>query len=268
MYPIQNGLSFLVQQSVVTGGQFDGSEYGRAIGRFPLSASSGTSSVVRVSSKLYGLDGNAYLLQLFDPGSGINNPATVATLQGTKVIVTLRRSSGGGVLATAQEVADAINRARLGVAAWYEGNGNGVVAAQAALHINNVRAGVNSSLRGPNAEQFIWSLPTSTNGGFFYFEQEQPVLVHQFEAKFDINSGGPYTVTVKRVNLTPNLEPIAGEDIPVFVWDQLTPLRPDIAFSDVGIILHPLQALQVVTSSAMTGIARFDVRKSAGYPFP
>ena len=44
-------------------------------------------------------------------------------------------------------------------------------------------------------------------------EQEQPVLVHQFEAKFDIASGGPYTVTIKRVNLTPNLEPIAGEDI-------------------------------------------------------
>lgn len=268
MYPIQNGLSFLVQQSVTGTGAFNGSEYGRALGRFPYAASAGSNNVVRISARLYGLDGNAYQLQLLDLGAGINNPATTVSEQGSKIIVTLRRSSSGGILATAQEVADAINRARLGVGAWYEGSGNGVVAAQAATVINNVRSGVNSTQRGPNVEQYIWSLPVNDDGGFFYFEQEQPVLVHQFEAKFDIPSGGPHTVTVSRVNLTPNLEPIAGESIPVFVWDQLTATRPDISFSDVGIILHPLQALTVSTSTALTGVARFDVRKSAGYPFP
>ena len=268
MYPIQNGLSFLVQQSVTGAGAFDGSEYGRALGRFPLAAAPGANNVVRISARLYGLDGNNYQLQMLDLGAGINNPATTVSEQGSKIVVTLRRSAGGGILATAQEVADAINRARLGVGAWYEGSGNGVVAAQAATAINNVRVGVNSTQRGPNVEQYIWSLPTGTNGGFFYFEQDHPVLVHQFEAAFNIPSGGPHTVTVSRVNLTPNLEPIAGESIPVFVWNQLTPLRPDISFSDVGILLHPLQALTVATSSALTGVARFDVRKSAGYPFP
>jgi len=268
MYPIQNGLSFLVQQSVTGTGVFNGSEYGRAQGRFPFAALPNSDNVVRISARLYGLEGNNYQLQLVDPGIGTNNPSTTAVIQGSRVVVTLRRSSGGGLLATAQEVADAINRARLGVGAWYEGTGNGVVAAQGATVINNVRSGVNSTQRGPNVEQYIWSLPINTNGGFFYFEQEQPVLVHQFESKFDILSGGPHTVTVARVNLTPNLDPIAGESIPVFVWNQLTPTRPDISFSDVGILLHPLQALTVSTSTALTGVVRFDVRKSAGYPFP
>jgi len=267
MYPIQNGLSFLVQQSTVAGGAFTGAEYGRAIGRFPLAAAPGANNVVRISARLYGLDGNAYRLQMVDPGSGVNNLATTVAEQGSTIVVTLRRSIAGGILATAQEVADAINRARLGVAAWYEGNGNAVVAPQAATLINNVRSGVNAALRGPDAQQYIWSLPAAVNGGFFYFEQEQPVVAHQFEAKFDIPSGGPFTVTVSRVNLTPNLEPIPSESIPVFVWDQLTPSRPDIAIADMGVTLHPLQALQVVTSSSLTGIVRFDVRKSPSYPY-
>lgn len=268
MYPIQTGQSFLVQQSVTTGGAFTGAEYGRAIGRFPFVAAPGDNTVVRISARLYGLDGNAYQLQLLDPGVGVNYPATTVTQQGSKVIVTLRRSAMGGLQATAQEVSDAINRARLGVAAWYEGNGNGVVAPQGALAINNLASGVNSALRGPNAEQYIWSLPTSTNGGLFYFEQEQPLLIQQFEAKFNVLSGGPYTVTVERVNLTPNLEPILPEAIPVFVWDLLTVSRPDIAIADMAVALHPQQALRVSTNTPLTGVVRFDVRRLAGYPFP
>ena len=115
MYPIQNGLSFLVQQSVTGTGVFNGSEYGRAQGRFPFAALPNSDNVVRISARLYGLEGNNYQLQLVDPGIGTNNPSTTAVIQGSRVVVTLRRSSGGGLLATAQEVADAINRARLGV---------------------------------------------------------------------------------------------------------------------------------------------------------
>jgi hypothetical protein len=92
--------------------------------------------------------------------------------------------------------------------------------------------------------------------------------VFQFESLFNSVGVGPETVTVSRANLDPNLEVIAGETIPVFVWNNLTSARPDIAFSDVGIILQPQQALLVSVTNNLTGVARFDLRKTAGYPYP
>lgn len=255
----------MVQQSVTGAGQFTGVDYGRALGRFPVSAASGTNSVVRVAARLYGTDANAYTVSFVDPG--VDTANTVATQLGSAITVTLRRQSGA-IVATAQNVAEAINRARLPISASYEGNGNGVVATQGATHINNISNGADSALRGPNADQFIWSIPSSTDGGLFYFENDQQILVHQFEALFNVASGGPYTVTVSRVNLDSNLEVISGESIPVFVWEQLTTSRPDVAFSDVGIILHPFQALTVTVTGGLTGVVRFDVRKTAGYPYP
>lgn len=259
----------MVQQSVTgVGGTFSGTEYGRAKARFPFAALPGANTVVRVSSKLYGIASNVYTLSMFDNGAGTNVLATTAQLLGNEVRVTLRRTSGGGIQATAAEVAAAINAANLPVCAWYEGDGNGVVAAQSALAITNLTSGYDPSLRGPNANQFIWSLPATTPGGWFYFENQEPVLVYQFECLFNAVGVGPETVTVSRANLTPNLEEIAGETIPVFVWANLTNSRPDIAFSDVGIILHPQQALKVTVTNNLTGVARFDLRKTAGYPYP
>jgi len=56
--------------------------------------------------------------------------------------------------------------------------------------------------------------------------------------------------------------------VPVLVYDTLTSLKPDIAFTDVGILLHPGQGLRVTTSSGgLPGLVRFDVRKSAKYPY-
>ena len=269
MYPIQSGQSFMVQQSVSgVGGTFSGAEYGRAKGRFPLGAAPGANTVVCVSAKLYGVASNVYTLSMFDNGAGTNVLATTVQLLGNEARVTLRRTSGGGIQATAAEVATAINSANLPIAAWYEGNGNGVVAAQSALPIGNLAQGFNASLRGPNANQFIWSLPATTPGGFFYFENQEPIMVFQFESLFNSVGVGPETVTVSRANLNPNLEVIAGETIPVFVWNNLTTSRPDISFSDVGIILQPQQALLVAVTNNLTGVARFDLRKTAGYPYP
>lgn len=255
----------MVQQSVTGTGQFNGANYGRALGRFPASATLGMNTVVRVAARLHGTDANAYTVSFVDPG--IDTANTVATQLGSAITVTLRRQSGV-IAATSQNVAEAINRAGLPISASYEGNGNGAVAAQAATPIINVKSGADSSLRGPNADQFIWSLPSNTDGGLFYFENDQQILIHQFEALFNVPSGGPYTVTVSRVNLDSNLEVISGESIPVFVWEHLSTARPDVAFSDVGIIVHPFQALSVATTGALTGVVRFDVRKTAGYPYP
>lgn len=258
----------MVQQSVTGTGAYDGTQYGRAKGRFPLSGEATINQVVRVSARLLGTQPNAYTLQFYDAGVGTPVTATHATANGSAITVTLRRKSTGSVEAVASEVALAINQARLGIAASYEGDGNGVVTPMAATPIGNLQLGVDPDLRGPNADQYIWALPLNASAGFFYFEQDAPLLVHQFEALFSDLPSGLSSVTISRVNLDSNLEPIAGESVPIFVWENLSTARPDIAFSDVGIILHPFQALTVAAPETVPGLVRFDVRRTAGYPYP
>lgn len=267
MYPIQNGRSFLVQQSVTGTGRYASAAYGRALGRFPHGAAPGDSAVVRVSSKLLGTLANAFTIAFLDAGAGVTVSTTTVNQLGSVFNVNLRRSSGA-LLATAQEVAAAVNAANLAIVASYEGSGNGVVSAFTATSIGNLSVGVDPATRGANVDQYVWSLPVDVDGGFFYFEQNEPVLVHQFEALFNVASGGPYTVTVSRTNLDANLEPIIAETIPVFVWDSLTVARPDAAFSGEAILLHPKQALVVAVTGGLNGVVRFDVRKTAGYPYP
>jgi hypothetical protein len=151
--------------------------------------------------------------------------------------------------------------------AVYNGTGNGVVAAYGPAAANNSALGVDPAIRGANNEQYLYFVPANTSAGFFFFEQEETITVRQFEALFTV-PGGTYTVTVYRVNLNSNYEPILSEAIPVFVWDGITTTRPDIAFSDVGIILHPAQALRVVVNGGgLPGVVRFDVRKGGRYPY-
>lgn len=262
-YPIQSGNPFTVQQSVTGTGVFDGTEYGRAKGQVP---NGNPNAVVRLSARLYGVVPNAYTIQFVDAGAGVLVPTTSAQQIGAAIQVNLRRDPGLGILATAAEVAEAINRAHTGLVATYGGTGNGVVSAYGPSLANNTAVGVDPALRGPNANQFLWYYPANQSGGFFFFEQEEPLVLRQFEGTFTV-LGGTQTVLVKRVPLNSNLEPILSEAIPVFVWDQLTTAKPDIAFSDVGIILQPQQAILVVTSTPMGGVVRLDVRKSARYPY-
>lgn len=255
MYSLQNGRPFLVQQICSGSGKFNGTEYGRAKG---VITNANPNAIVRVSARLYGTIGNAYTIQFIDAGAGVVVPATVASVSGYSVNVKLRRDALA-ILATAAEVVDAINSAPLGIVAVYNGTGNGVVAAQAPIPITNTAFGFDPAVRGPNDDQYLWYYPTNQNGGFFYFEQMRAITVRQFEALFTVGVG-TFTVTVSRVNLNSNLEPIAGESVPVFVWDQLTSVRPDIAVAEPGLSLLPMQALQVTTSGGgLPGIARFEV---------
>lgn len=262
MYPISTGNPFLVQQSVSGTGVFDGSEYGRAKATLP---NGDANAVVRLSARLYGSASNAYSVELVDRGGSIVVPTTVIEQSGAAIRVILRRSSVA-ILATAQEVAAAINALGLagGVCATYGGTGNGVVSAASAVSLTG---GVNPVDRAGNHTQYVYVHPVNVSGGFFYFEQEETITVRQFECKFQV-PGGTYAVTVSRVNLNENLEPIMAESIPCFVHDLLTVDKPDIAFADVGILLHPRQGLLVtVDGGGLPGVVRFDVRKGARYPY-
>lgn len=260
MYPIQTGNPFMVQQIVSGSGGFDGSDYGRATGI--VTGSSGNNGL-QLSARLYGAHGNDYTLQLVNAGAGVAVAGTTATQSGNNVIVSLRRTTSA-ITATAVEVAQAINAIHCGLAARHTGTGLGVVAAYPTTAL--MSGGYEPVLRGQPATQFLWTPAANVSAGLFFFEQEETITIRQFEAKFTISSG-THSVTVSRENLDERLQPIAAESIPVFAWDHLTSTNPDIAFSDVGIIVHQNQALKVVTPSTLAGTVRFDVRKGARYPY-
>lgn len=264
MYPVALGQTFMAQQSVSGTGVFDGTEYGRAKG---VVTNADPNAVVRVSARLYGPAPNSYTIAFLDAGSGITVPATTVRQTGSAIEVTLRRSIELGLLATAAEVAHAINTTQTGIVATYGGTGNGVVDAVAAQPITGTASGVDSLISGPNGEMIRTYLPVNQNGGFFYFEQPVTLVIRQFEAKFTLASG-TYTVTVERVNLNENLEPLSTEAIPNYVWEGITAARPDIAYSDNNLYLQPYQALRVLTSgSGLPGVVRFDARRVSGYPY-
>jgi hypothetical protein len=261
MYPIQTGNPFMVQQIVSGSGGFTGSDYGRAVG--VVNGNTADNSLA-LSARFYGERANDYTLQLFDSGTSTVQVATTATLSGNHVTVTLSRT-GSALTATAIDVARAINAVpNLGIVARHTGTGQGIMAATALTPL--MSGGAEPHFRGQPPSLFLWALPTNSNGGLFFFEQEETILVRQFESSFS-NITGVQSVTVLRVNLDEKLQPITEGAIPVFVWDQLTSAKPNIAFSDVGIILHQNQALKVITTSNLPGVVRFDVRKGARYPY-
>lgn len=106
MYPAAVGTSFVVQQEVSGSGQFNGAEYGRARATLPNGDSN---AVVRVAARLFGTLANALLVELVDRGSGNTVAATTVEQVGTAIRVYLRRGASGSPLASAAEVAAAIN---------------------------------------------------------------------------------------------------------------------------------------------------------------
>jgi hypothetical protein len=116
----------------------------------------------------------------------------------------------------------------------------------------------------PDGATFRWR-PTNTNLGLFHFEQDRTLILQQFEAKFTV-PGGTHSVRLERVPLNAAFEPIDAEAIPDFVYSSLTTASsatsgPDITLADVSIKLPPRWAFRVVTSAAMPGFVRMDVRR-------
>lgn len=274
MFPVATGKSFMVQQTVSGTGTFNGSDYGRAKA-LRVDPVTSPNADLFFAAKLYGAAANAVTVSLLDQGPGVTVTGTTVAMVGNAMQVTLRRSSGA-LLATATEVANAINAFALSpIRAKAGGNGTGIVQPTGApVALNATASGVDASVDAGVAEYqeiFKWVPPSNTHAGLFYFEQEQVLIVRQFEAKFTIASG-THVVEVQRVNLDAALEPITSEAIPFYVHDQLTTARPDIAVSDVRIVLHPLQAVRVVTypvggGAGLQGLVRLDVRREANFPY-
>jgi hypothetical protein len=262
MYPSSVGLKFLVQQNVTGLNSFDGTEYGRA--RLTVGPGLGDNRTVWIAARLYGAASNLITVQFVDMGPGYTVGSTYVQQAGSSVLVYLRRSVGA-VLATSAEVATALNAFTAYTAPGFalraraEGDGLGVVSAQAATPLTG---GQDSSRQG---SQYLWT--PAGNGGFFHFEHDVPMWVLGFAAKFTIGSPGPYTVSVSRVRLNDDFTPILAEKIGIFYYTSLAPSTPDVSYTDVKQLLHPNQALLVETSAPLPGFVNFDVTRAGEYPY-
>jgi hypothetical protein len=260
MYPITLGDTFSVQQSVTGTGVFNGTDFARArvtLGPF------GGGGVIRFAARLYGTPSNAYSVQLVDPGAGVAYPATTVEQNGSVIKVHLRRSTIA-ILATPGEVAIAIN-AQMNFAfplRAFAQVDTGVCDAVAATPLTS--GADPSEILGdelyPN-QLFKW-VRVNLDGGYFHFEQREPILVRQFEAKMILSF--PTTLKWSIVNLTADFMNITAEKIPVFVQD-LTLAAPDITVTDVRIPLMFNQAL--VCDCAAAGLVRVVARREARFPY-
>lgn len=263
MYPVAIG-SYLVQQRVTGTGVYSALEFGRAKVTLP---NGDPNAVVYVAAKAYGLGANALTISLVDLGAGITYPTTTVTQVGGVVTVTLQRDSIGGLQARAVDVADAINaflafgtplRARFG------GTGLGIVAALAPLAFTGgLDPVLGPAYAGALTNVFKWTRD-NLDAGFFFFEQETDLILRQLEFNFT-GVGASLSLTVSRVNLDAGLEPIATEKVPFFEG-TITPSAPDLAVSDVRVLLHPFQA--VLVECAAAGVARVDVARAGAFFLP
>lgn len=311
MYPSAVGTSFIVQQQTSGTGRFLAAEYGRARVTIP---NGDANAVVRIAAKLYGALGNSLTVEFVDRGSGIAVPATTISQTGPALRVVLRRLSGGAPLATANEVAAAINSfgAFTGtpVAAIAGGDGTGVcsgyipqsltggknpigypstaVWAIGTTYLVDVdvlhNGGIYRSLQGsnvghdPGTSPTWWRFMPAQDGAFFRwdklnatfgqfdFEQDATLVLRQFEAVFTVPSG-THRVDLIRCPMNTAYEPIASEGVGVFRYDTLTPTTPDIAVSDVRILLPRGWCFLVVTDIALAGTVRLDMRREANFPY-
>lgn len=264
MYPLSNGATFLVQQSMAASpgtSVFDGSDYGRA--QLALFGGGSANGRLWFRAKRYGTSANALMVALINPGGTL--ATTTASLTGTLIDVRLRTTSGV-IQATAAEVANAVNAVRsfgFPVVADYDRttSGNGVVSAVAGTYLSG---GVDPRVEGDQT-QYKWDLPMNSNGGLIYFEQERPVIIREMGANFP-TIGGPTLFKIWKVNLTPGLGIYTAEKVPLFERTLDAGGAGDIGFSDARSPVLPNQALLV--ECALPGIVNFQVRLDSRFPYP
>lgn len=263
MYPTPVGLKYFVQQKVTGTGTFDGTEYGRA--RRTVDPGVGANGIVQYAARLYGADANALTIQYVDAGAGITIAATTVTQVGPAITVILRRSSGA-ILATATEVAAAVNaytsrgQGAFAIRAYVPGTGASVVTATVALAFTG---GANPTT---DVTQYFWDIPVNGNAGFFHFEQDYPVWVLGFSANFNVLYSGEITVDVTRIRLNEDFTP-TGEEYSFYKYPCLTSTDGKISYTDVKQLVHPRQAMKVSISVATTGYVGFDVQRAAEFPY-
>jgi hypothetical protein len=253
MYPTPLGTPFCVQETTLDTNFTGATERGRAKRTF----GSGGSQVI-VGAKLLGTEANAYTVALIDRGVAVSSTSVSQT--GAAIEVTLRRSSGA-LLATADEVAGAINAANLPVRASH--GGTGVVAPAAATALSG---GVAPTFVDPSGTRFEWSRASGQSGGFFYFENHQDILVvTSVQAKFTGLGGSPIPLRIATVNLNAGLEVISGTDISV-KDAEVASAYPEFALVGLdGVTLMPYQALLV--ACAAVGQVRVTAQRLRRFPY-
>lgn len=265
MYPSPIGNKFLVQYAVSGTGGFTGAEYGRA--RLTLNGSpSPGDTTIYIAAKLYGTEANGLTVQLVD--TGVVQPVTTVSQTGAAIRVFLRRNSAN-IQATAPEVAAAINNFTAYTSAAYairaRAHNPSATALLSAVAATNLAGGANPHRIGRS--QFLWNVPLNGDAGYLDVEQDDPMWVLGFSAKFTSLPAGTHTVSVYRTRVLEDFTVVTAEKIPIFVYSGLTTSAPDIAYTDVRQVFHPGQALVVETSVATPGIFNFDLMRAAEFPY-
>ncbi len=252
------GTTTCLQQKLSGTGVFNGSHMGRATVDL---GSSG--SLVRFRARRYGADGNNLRVALVDAGAGTAVSVTNVQLVGNNLVnVNLRRTTGA-IVATADEVANAVNNylntnnpsQQLPVVAYAPGTS--VVVAAAAT---NLAGGLDPTIMAPQVKFEA----ANVNGGLIYFDQDVPIVVRQLECYFS-DPGGSESVSFKVANLTTGLEVDASEAITIFTATVTTSQRY-ASFAAANFIMLPHQCLQIITSGpTLSGVARVYARRESQF---
>jgi hypothetical protein len=265
MYLGATGLPFEVQITTSGSGGFDGqTERGRAARTVPGPTSDGD---VVVRAKNVGAAANAYTVAFVDPGAGIVNPVTTVALTANTVAVRLRRD-GSGILATADEVAAAVNAVSdfgFPVVADAASPTPGLVQASAALALTG---GVDPVAVDPARTQFRYAYP-NLPAGVFYFENLYGALhIRKIQARFTLLAAAH--LKVQTVTLTPGLGLVLAEALPILDVD-LTASVNDYGVTDVKDLVLPYQAVLVScvngSNVPQPGTVRIYAQRANAYPF-
>lgn len=233
-----------VQQAISgAGAVFDGAEVGRASRTF----GTGAAQIV-FRSRVPGASSNAYTVALVDPG-GTNSSNVFLWTTSTSLRIVLRRNAGG-ILATAQEVADLVNAQENGKFYATAGGADPLVAAGAA----SLAGGID-----PVVEQgtYRYAAASTAHGGLFVFGHDVAIDVIHVSGRFTL--GGATALKLQVVSLSKNLAPIEAEAF-TFHSASLDTTEPSFHVNP-GLTLPPGAAIRV--SIAAPGLARVHFQRCA-----
>lgn len=233
-------VSVVLQHTLSGVGNFTGVEIGRA------SRTIGSSGArVTLKAKSFGVDDHVYRVQFVDPGGVV--PVTQAVWATARQLKVYLRRNAGGLLATAQEVADVVNAGGL---LFADAGGTDVVAAAA-----------DAALAGgldPNSfsGHYRFTPASGVHGGLFFFDDLDALDVLQVSGKFVV--GGDTALKVEIVSLGPGLAPTEAEAVTTFST-TITTAAPTFITSGTY-VLAPRQAVRV--TCAAPGMVQVIVRRT------
>jgi len=268
MLPLNSGALFQVSQSALDQyHHFDGSTYGRA--RATVISSGKTDSDVYLAARLLGTAPNAVTVEFEDDGPGIEVTTTTVSQAGSAITVNLRRSTMA-VLATAKEVADALNAAAAAskafpLTAHYQGTGLGAVSAKTALHLDNNKSGVDPNPAEYNSP-WHWAPPVGQTFGLgvFYFENVlETVRIRAVSFYFDVLAGSNYAY-ISKAKLDPGGAVVTKTKTPLLDPVLLTPSVKAASF-ELDAHLFPGEVLIVETDTQVVGSVFVSAQRMAPY---